>query len=127
MTLQKILSKTLAAVLVLSVITSCGTLPDKPIVDLCAIDLVLDQTQNPPTIDYEHSKLICSPTGKMNPEKMDHKTVLKFVKASPDRTEIPLSQADTYIAFSPSNWGVISVYMKILRDKASKCLSSTDN
>lgn len=91
----------------LIIFSGCSGLPDKPKGDLCVIDI---HDQN----------LVCVPISSMT-EGMTFEQFYILSKT----VNIPLDQADNYVAFSPDTYGNIEKYIKQLENIAkNKCQTS---
>lgn len=84
-------------------IVACEKMPPLPDGDLCTVDLPRHQ-------------LICCPIAKAESEKQ--------LYSGDQCHNLPIAEADKYIAFSPKTWENVVIYIKTLKMMAEQCLTS---
>lgn len=67
------------------------------------------------TIDLPRSQLICCPIAKAESEKQ--------LYSGDQCHNLPLSESDKFIAFSPETWENVVNYIKTLKLMAEQCLN----
>jgi len=83
-------------VYLLSLLAACSSLPERPEVDIC-------------TVDIEHGQMHCCPASE------DEENYSCY--------SLDLDDTDKYVATSPDDWAKIQLYIQKLQLKASKLMA----